>query len=206
MQRAVLTLAFAGSLALSACALTQSGQESRNDTVSDDSYPETASTSTSVSELARTACRDEIVRRWHVDRARVRTSSRSTNWEGETLVDWQVDNGGAGYCRVDAKGNVNEFKVERDQGDSNGDFDDDDFNRYPSDTGGLDSREVRSSQIQACRDEVIRRFDVRPSEVGTTAGELDDRQMAYIEWKIQGGRSGTCLVDSDDTVVRFRTR
>jgi hypothetical protein len=202
MHRPALTLAFAGLLAVSACALPQSGQQSGDDTVYDDRYPETASTD--VSDMARSACRNEIVRQWHVDRSRIRTTSRSTNWEGETLVNWEVDNGGAGYCRVDAKGNVSEFKVERDQADSNGDFGDDD--RYPGDISGSDSREVRSSQIQACRDEVIRRFDVRPSEVGTSAGELDDRQMAYIEWNIQSGRSGTCLVDSDDTVVRFRTR
>lgn len=201
MHRPALTLAFAGMLVISGCAMTQSGQD-QPEPVYDDDYPETGSTS--VTEIARTACRDEIVRRWNISRDRVRTTSRSTNWEGESLVNWEISNGGAGYCRVDAKGNVSELKVESDQNDSIGDFDDDDFDRNPDDD--FNSREVRSSQIQACRDEVVRRFDARPSDVGTSAGELDDRQMAYIEWHIENGRSGTCLVDSDDTVVRFRTR
>ncbi|HET8622382.1 MAG TPA: hypothetical protein VFM14_02350 [Gemmatimonadales bacterium] len=203
MFRPALSLVIAGSIAVSGCALMQSGQ-SQPDPVYDDEYPETSSTS--VSEIARNACRDEIVQRWNVPRNRVRTTSRSTNWEGESLVNWEIDNGGAGYCRVDAKGNVSELKVERDQNDRIGDFDDDDFDRYPADDDGFDSREVRSSQIQACREEVVRRFDVRPSQIGTSAGQLDDRQMAYIEWNIEDGRSGTCLVDRDDTVVQFRTR
>lgn len=203
MHRPALSLAMAGMLALSACALTQSGQN-QPEPVYDDDYPETSSTS--LSEMARNACRNEIAQRWNISRDRVRTTSRSTNYEGESLVNWEIDNGGAGYCRVDAKGNVSELKVERDQDGGLGDLnDDDDFDRYPDDDG-LDSREVRTSQIQACREEVVRRFDVRPSQVGTSAGELDDRQMAYIEWNIEDGRSGTCLVDNDDTVVRFRTR
>jgi hypothetical protein len=203
MHRPALSLAMAGMLALSACALTQSGQN-QPEPVYDDDYPETSSTS--LSEMARNACRNEIAQRWNISRDRVRTTSRSTNYEGESLVNWEIDNGGAGYCRVDAKGNVSELKVERDQDGGLGDpNDNDDFDRYPDDDG-LDSREVRTSQIQACREEVVRRFDVRPSQVGTSAGELDDRQMAYIEWNIEDGRSGTCLVDNDDTVVRFRTR
>ena len=203
MHRPALSLAMAGMLALSACALTQSGQN-QPEPVYDDDYPETSSTS--LSEMARNACRNEIAQRWNISRDRVRTTSRSTNYEGESLVNWEIDNGGAGYCRVDAKGNVSELKVERDQDGGLGDLnDDDDFDRY-TDDDGLDSREVRTSQIQACREEVVRRFDVRPSQVGTSAGELDDRQMAYIEWNIEDGRSGTCLVDNDDTVVRFRTR
>jgi hypothetical protein len=30
--------------------------------------------------------------------------------------------------------------------------------------------------------------------------------MAYIEWNVRNGQSGTCLVDDQDVVVRFRSR
>ena len=179
MHRPALTLAFAGMLVISGCAMTQSGQD-QPEPVYDDDYPETGSTS--VTEIARTACRDEIVRRWNISRDRVRTTSRSTNWEGESLVNWEISNGGAGYCRVDAKGNVSELKVESDQNDSIGDFDDDDFDRNPDDD--FNSREVRSSQIQACRDEVVRRFDAR------TSGPARASWMT-ARWPISSGTSKT---------------
>jgi hypothetical protein len=203
MHRPVMSLAFAGMLALSACGILQSGQQSEPQPDYDDpgGYQDTGyGTSSGV---AQTACRDEIVRRWHVPEARVRTTSRSTNSDGESLVNWEIQDGGAGYCRVDTNGNVSELRVEesRDQRSSDGSFD-----NFPDDNDNLDSREVRSSQVRACRDEVVRRLDVRPSEVGTSAGELDDRNMAYIEWNVRNGQSGTCLVDDQDVVVRFRSR
>lgn len=203
MHRPVMSLAFAGMLALSACGVLQSGQQSEPQPDYDDpgGYQDTGyGTSSGV---AQTACRDEIVRRWHVPEARVRTTGRSTNSDGESLVNWEIQDGGAGYCRVDSNGNVSELRVEesRDQRSSDGSFD-----NFPDDNDNVDSREVRSSQVRACRDEVVRRLDVRPSEVGTSAGELDDRNMAYIEWNVRNGQSGTCLVDDQDVVVRFRSR
>jgi hypothetical protein len=201
-----MSLALSGILALSACGILQSGQQSEPEPEYRDpgAYEDTGyGTSSSV---AQTACRDEIVRRWHVPESRVRTTGRSTNADGESLVNWEIENGGAGYCRVDANGNISELRVEekRDQrdGDYNDDFPD---NNFPDDNAST-SREVRSSQIRACREEVVRHYDVRPSEVGTTAGELDDRDMAYIEWNVESGQRGSCLVDDQDVVVRFRTR
>ena len=213
MHRPAMTLAFAGVLALSACGVLQTGQaEPEPDPDYDDpgSYQDTGYGSSS--RVAQTACRDEIVRRWHVPEARVRTTGRSTNSDGESLVNWEIENGGAGYCRVDVNGNVSELRVEenRDQRagdggfDDNDDVDNDDLDNDDDDVIG--TREVRSSQVRACREEVVRRLDVRPSEVGMNAGELDDRNMAYIEWNVRDGQAGSCLVDDQDVVVRFRRR
>ncbi|MGH7518237.1 MAG: hypothetical protein ACREOC_12345 [Gemmatimonadales bacterium] len=154
----------------------------------------------SATRVAETACRDQIVRRWRVPESRVRTTGRSTNADGESLVNWEIQDGGAGYCRVDVNGNVSALEVERtrDGRTGDGDFDDD--------NDDFGSREVRSSQLRACRDEVVRRLDVRPSDVGMNAGELDDRRMAYIEWTLNNGRAGSCLVDDENVVVRFRSR
>ncbi len=180
----------------SGCGVLQSGQRTEPEPDYDDpgGYQETGYGG--APRVAQTACRDEIVRRWRVPESRVRTTGRSTNADGESLVNWEIQDGGAGYCRVDVNGNVSALEVERSRDDRSGGFDDDEF----------DSREVRSSQIRACRDEVVRRLDVRPSEVGMSAGELDDRQMAYIEWNLNNGRAGSCLVDDQDVVVRFRSR
>ena len=207
MYRPVMLLAFSGVIALSACGVLQSGQQSEPEPEYRDpgGYEDTGYGSSS--SVAQTACRDEIVRRWHVPESRVRPTGRSTNADGESLVNWQIENGGAGYCRVDANGNISELRVEqnRDGGtvDSN---DNDDFPDSNFPDNNTNSREVRSSQIRACREEVVRHYDVRPSDVGTTAGELDDRDMAYIEWNVQSGQRGSCLVDDQDVVVRFRTR
>lgn len=207
MHRPAIALAFAGMLAVSACGVLQSGQQNEPEPDYDDpgGYQETGYGS--ASGVAQTACRDEIVRRWRVPESRVRTTGRSTNADGESLVNWEIQDGGAGFCRVDVNGNVSELKVERTRNGRADDFDDDgDFGDFDDDNDDFDSREVRSSQIRACRAEVVRRFDVRPSEVGVSTGQLDDRQMAYIEWNLDNGRSGTCLVDEDDVVVRFRSR
>jgi hypothetical protein len=204
MHRPVMSLAFTGMLALSACGVLQSGQQSEPEPDYDDpgSYQDTGyGTSSGV---AQSACRNEIVRRWHVPESRVRTTGRSTNADGESLVNWEIQDGGAGYCRVDANGNVSELKVEENRDQRTGD--DDNFGNFPNDNDDFDSREVRSSQVRACREEVVRRLDVRPSDVGMSAGELDDRNMAFIEWNVRGGRAGSCLVDDQDVVVRFRTR
>jgi len=207
MQRPVMSLAFAGVLAVSACAV-QNGQQSEPMPDSDGSYEDAGHAS--AGSVAQTACRDEIVRRWHVPESRVRTTGRSTNADGESLVNWEIENGGAGYCRVDVNGNISELSVEENRDDPAGDSGNDSYNDAvfddSNDKDALGSREVRSSQVQACRDEVVRRFDVRPSEVGVSAGELDDRGMAYIEWNLRSGESGTCLVDDQSVLVRFRSR
>jgi hypothetical protein len=209
MHRPAMTLAFAGVLALSACGVLQTGQqaEPEPDPDYDDpgSYQDTGYGSSS--RVAQTACRDEIVRRWHVPEARVRTTGRSTNADGESLVNWEIQDGGAGYCRVDANGNVSELRVEENRDQRAGE---DDLDNFPDDNDDDDdvigTREVRSSQVRACREEVVRRLDIRPSEVGMNAGELDDRNMAYIEWNARDGQAGSCLVDDQDVVVRFRSR
>jgi hypothetical protein len=205
MYRPVVTLAFAGILAVSGCGVLQSGQRTEPEPDYDDpgDYQDTGYGS--ATRVAQAACRDAIVRRWRVPESRVRTTGRSTNADGESLVNWEIQDGGAGYCRVDVNGEVSALEVERNRDGRPGDFDDDgDVGDFDDDDFG--SREVRSSQIRACRDEVVRRLGVRPSEVGMNAGELDDRQMAYIEWNLNNGRAGTCLVDNEDVVVRFRSR
>jgi hypothetical protein len=206
MYRSFMTLAVAGMLALPACGVMQSGQQNEPEPEYDDpggGYQDTGYGS--ASRVAQSACRDEIVRRWHVPESRVRTTGRSTNADGESLVNWEIEDGGAGYCRVDRNGNVSELRVEEDRDQRSGD--DDGVGTFSDDdSDDFDSREVHASQLRACREEVVRRLDVRPSDVGLSAGELDDRNMAYIEWNVPNGRSGTCLVDDQDAVVRFRSR
>ena len=206
MFRPVVTLAFLGTLAVSGCGVLQSGQRTEPEPDYDDpgGYQDTGYGS--ATRVAQTACRDAIVRRWRVPESRVRTTGRSTNADGESLVNWEIQDGGAGYCRVDVNGEVSALEVERSRDERSGGFDDDEFDNYPDDNDDFGSREVRSSQLRACRDEVVRRLGVRPSEVGMSAGELDDRQMAYIEWNLNNGRVGSCLVDNEDVVVRFRSR
>ena len=205
MYGAVVTLAFAGMLAVSGCGVLQSGQRTEPEPDYDDpgDYQDTGYGS--ASRVAQTACRDEIVRRWRVPESRVRTTGRSSNADGESLVNWEIQDGGAGYCRVGVNGNVSALEVERTRDGRTGD-NDGNFGDFDDGNDDFGSREVRSSQIRACRDEVVRRLGVRPSEIGMNAGELDDRQMAYIEWNLNNGRAGSCLVDDEDVVVRFMSR
>jgi hypothetical protein len=205
MYRPVISLAAAGLLALGACSAFQGSRaEPAPDYDDPGDYEESGYGSSS--RVAETACRDEIVRRWRVPESRVRTTSRSTNTDGESLVNWEIQNGGAGYCRIDENGNVSQLEVERTRDEGGGSYDDGAFGDFDDDDDGLGTREVRSSQVRACREEVVQRLDVRPSEVGMSTGELDDRNMAYIEWNLRDGRTGSCLVDDRDMVVRFRSR
>ncbi|MGH7630020.1 MAG: hypothetical protein ACREOF_11705, partial [Gemmatimonadales bacterium] len=66
------------------------------------------------SQLALDACRAEIARRWRVPQARVRATSRAHDSSDRTdLVNWDVDTGASGYCRVDSRGTVLSVETER---------------------------------------------------------------------------------------------
>ena len=201
MYRPLFALAAAGLIAVSGCGVLQTGQQ--NEPYPDDpgTYRDTGFGQ--VSQTAIRACKTEIVGRWRMPESRVHTSGRSTNPDGESLVNWEIDGGGSGYCRVAANGDVTEIEVERNRDQRNDDYG---TNPFPSDTEDTGTREVRSSQVSACREMVVRQYDVRPSEVGLSAGEVDDRGMAFIEWTLRNGTNGSCLVDDQGVVVSFRSR
>ena len=201
MYRPLLALAAAGLIAVSGCGVLQTGQQ--NEPYPDDpgTYRDTGYGQ--VSQTAIRACKTEIVGRWRMPESRVHTSGRSTNPDGESLVNWEIDGGGSGYCRVAANGDVTEIEVERNRDQRNDDYG---TNPFPSDTEDTSTREVRASQVSACREMVVRQYDVRPSEVGLSAGEVDDRGMAFIEWTLRNGTNGSCLVDDQGVVVSFRSR
>jgi hypothetical protein len=201
MYRPLFALAAAGLIAVSGCGVLQTGQQ--NEPYPDDpgTYRDTGYGQ--VSQTAIRACKTEIVGRWRMPESRVHTSGRSTNPDGESLVNWEIDGGGSGYCRVAANGDVSEIEVERNRDQRNDDYG---TNPFPSDTEDTGTREVRGSQVSACREMVVRQYDVRPSEVGLSAGEVDDRGMAFIEWTLRNGTNGSCLVDDQGVVVSFRSR
>jgi hypothetical protein len=201
MYRPLFALAAAGLIAVSGCGVLQTGQQ--NEPYPDDpgTYRDTGYGQ--VSQTAIRACKTEIVGRWRMPESRVHTSGRSTNPDGESLVNWEIDGGGSGYCRVAANGDVTEIEVERNRDQRNDDYG---TNPFPSDTEDTGTREVRASQVSACREMVVRQYDVRPSEVGLSAGEVDDRGMAFIEWTLRNGTNGSCLVDDQGVVVSFRSR
>lgn len=204
MYRPFFTFALAGLLALPGCGVLQTGQRSEPEPDYDDpgSYRDTGYGQ--VSQAAIIACRDEIVGRWRMPESRVHTSGRSTTTGGESLVNWEIDGGGSGYCRVDTNNDVLEIEVERNR-DQRDDVRYGGTTPFPDDSDAV-SREVRPGQVRACRDQVVRRYDVRPSEVGLSAGEVDDRGMAFIEWTLADGSKGSCLVDEQNVVVSFRSR
>jgi hypothetical protein len=69
------------------------------------------------SQLAFEACRSEIAKRWRVSETKVRTSTRAHDArEGIDLVNWEVQSGAAGYCRVDSRGSVLNVETERSPG------------------------------------------------------------------------------------------
>lgn len=203
MYRPLLALAVAGLVSVSGCGVLQTGQRNEPEPDYDDpgTYRDTGYGQ--VSQTAIRACKNEIVGRWRMPESRVHTSGRSTNADGESLVNWEIDGGGSGYCRVAPNGDVTDIEVERNRDQRNDDYG---TNPFPSDTGMVGSREVRASQVRACRDMVVRQYGVRPSEVGLSAGEVDDRGMAFIEWTLNNGNNGSCLVDEQSVVVSFRSR
>lgn len=205
MQRRLFTLATAGLLSVTACGVLQSGQSNEPEPDYDDpgAYRDTGYNR--VSRTAILACKNEIVGRWRMPESRVHTSGRSTGSGGESLVNWEIDGGGSGYCRVAANGDVTEVEIERSR-DQRDDTDYGTRDPFPGDGDDVISREVRPDQVRACRDMVVRQYDVRPSEVGLSAGEVDDRGMAFIEWTLSNGSNGSCLVDEQAVVVSFRAR
>jgi hypothetical protein len=204
MNRPLFALAVAGLVSVSGCGLLQTGQRNEPEPDYDDpgGYRDTGSAR--VNQTAIRACKNEIVGRWRMPESRVHTSGRSTNADGESLVNWEIDGGGSGYCRVASNGDVTDIEVEqnRDQRADDGYGTD----PFPRDTEDVGSREVRPAQVRACRDMVVRQYNARASDVGLSAGEVDDRGMAFIEWTLNNGTNGSCLVDEQSVVVSFRSR
>jgi hypothetical protein len=170
------------------------------------------------SQLALDACRTEIARRWRVPETRVRTSSRAHDASDRTdLVNWDIDTGAAGSCRVDSRGTVLNVETERmpqprrevasdpqpaaappptDPSPRSADPADSDAEAEPP--------RVTDEQLEACRATVVRETGARPDEVGLSAGTPDDRGTVLIDWSLGTGHEGTCLVDSSTAVVQFR--
>ncbi len=171
------------------------------------------------SQLALDACRTEIARRWRVPETRVRTSSRAHDASGRTdLVNWDIDTGAAGSCRVDSRGSVLNVETERapqprpevarEPQPPAAVPPRTDPSPRPADPADPDAEAeppgVTREQLDACRGTVVRETGARPHEVGLSAGTPDDRGTVLIDWSLGTGREGTCLVDSGAAVVQFR--
>ena len=171
------------------------------------------------SQLALDACRREIARRWRVPETRVRTSSRAHDASDRTdLVNWDIDAGAAGSCRVDSRGTVLNVETERAPQPRP------EVAREPQPAAALPPRtdpsprpadpadpdadaeppRVTREQLDACRVTVVRETGARADEVGLSAGTPDDRGTVLVDWSLGTGHEGTCLVDSSAAVVQFR--
>lgn len=169
------------------------------------------------SQLAFDACRGAVARRWRVSETKVRTSTRAHDArEGIDLVNWEVQNGGSGYCRVDSRGTVLNLETERSPTPpavasqppapkpveptppvpSNADA--------AAEGEDTEPPQAKRQQLDACRDTVVREMRAKPDDVGLSAGTPDERGTVLIDWSLGGGGEGTCLVDATSTVVQFR--
>ncbi len=171
------------------------------------------------SQLAFEACRREIARRWQVSETRVRISTRAHDADtGIDLVNWEVQAGAAGYCRVDERGAVLNVETERSPAPSPSPRELAQDPAPPAEPAprepparpadpldpDAEPREVHPKQLEACRNAVVRETGARPDEVGLSAGAPDERGVVLIDWSLGNGRDGTCLVDSGNAVVQFR--
>ncbi len=179
------------------------------------------------SQLALDACRAEIVRRWRVPETRVRATSRPHDSSDRAdLVNWDIDTGASGFCRVDSRGTVLNVEIERSPAPRPGVAAQppaapvpapapaprprNDAPSRPADPAdaGTDADpeppRVAREQLDACRNAVVRETGARPDDVGLSAGTPDERGTVLIEWSLGTGREGTCLVDSTAAVVQFR--
>ncbi len=169
------------------------------------------------SQLALDACRAQVARRWRLPETRVRTSSRAHDSSDRTdLVNWDIESGAAGYCRVDPRGTVLNVETERapqPRPDVAREPPPEPRNDPPArppdpaDVGAPDDDEpprVAREQLDACRGAVVREIGARPDEVGLSAGTPDEHGTVLIDWSLGSGREGTCVVDSSATVVQFR--
>jgi hypothetical protein len=168
------------------------------------------------SQLALDACRAEIARRWRVPERDVRTSSRAHDSSDRTdLVNWDVGTSAGGFCRVDARGTVLNVVTERSPAPPP------DVaaqptpapvppapRPVPAEPADPDAEpepaQVARTQLEACRNTVVRELSARPDDVGLSAGTPDERGTVLIDWSLGTGGNGTCLVDSSNTVVQFR--
>ena len=214
-------------LALPACGklkvvpVPEPGDEEAQEAKAPTARPVAESETRWASQLAFEACRSQIAKRMRVSETKVRTSTRARDArEDVDLVNWEVQGGGAGYCRVDARGTVLNVETERSgpaqpavaqqpapprepapapaqqprEADASG----------GSDDGEPEPPQVKRQQLDACRSAVIREMGAKADDVGLSAGTPDERGTVLIDWSLGSGREGTCLVDSGAIVVQFR--
>ena len=216
-------------LALPACgklkvvSVPAPGDEEAQEAKAPTARPVSESETRWASQLAFEACRSEIAKRMRVSETKVRTSTRAREArEDVDLVNWEVQGGAAGYCRVDSGGTVLNVETERSgpprpavaqqptsprdpapapapvrqprEGDAGEGTED----------GEPELPQVKRQQLDACRSAVIREMGARPDDVGLSAGTPDERGTVLIDWSLGSGREGTCLVDSGAIVVQFR--
>ena len=135
------------------------------------------------------ACRDEVSRRLNIDSRDVQTTIRGGS--GMKSIDWNMRGGDQrrGSCQVNRNLRVVNFDQYVGGGYSGA-------GQYPGGQGNNDFERV-------CRDEVVRRLNVRNRDVQTRF-EGGDR-IKTIQWNVEEGdrRRGSCQVNRNFQVVNF---
>ena len=202
---------------LKVVSVPEPGEEATREAEPPTARPVAESGATWASQLAFESCRSEIARRWRVSETRVRTSTRAHDArEGVDMVNWEVQGGAAGYCRVDARGTVLNVETERSPTQpppvATQPPAPEPPPAAPAETGNdsdpsaddAEPPQVKRQQLEACRSTVVREMGAKPDDVGLSAGAPDERGTVLIDWSLGTGREGTCLVDASWTVVQFR--
>jgi hypothetical protein len=200
----VTALALAGPVAftLSACAALRGNQ---NDT----GYGNSSSS-------LNQACHDEVLRRYGDLRSSdvsTRGTSNSNN-SYDTRVDWRTNSGGAGSCMVSSSGSITGFREDRSPY-ANGNYSSSDQGGWTnnsgygnngdnSNTGYSSSSELTRSQLEACRNQVMKEYQgLAAGDVRVNVQATDERQTSAINWSTNRGDSGTCIVNRKMEIATF---
>jgi hypothetical protein len=195
-------LALAGPLAftLSACAAFRSGQSQ------DTGYGNSGSFDR--------ACHDEVLRRYGDIRASDVSTRRANNTNYETRVDWRTTSGGAGSCVVGSDGTIVGFREDRSPY-ANGNYSSNqggwtNDTGYGTTTSGnvnggySSSSEITRSQVEACRNQVLKMFQgLSASDVQVSIQTTDERQTSAVNWRTPQGDYGDCIVNRNMEIAAF---
>jgi hypothetical protein len=140
------------------------------------------------------ACGDLVARQYDTSARNVDTRSSGRDADGNALVEWSLRFGPKGTCVVSDRDRVLRFETA-------GTGDD----RVSS--GGAETGEAPSSmQVQVCRLEVSKRYDVPSDDVEFRGGSRYPDGGAVVRWATRRGDEGSCEMDKGAEVLRVTRR
>jgi hypothetical protein len=151
------------------------------------------------------ACSDVVARQYDTSIRNVDTRSNGRDADGNALIEWSLRDGPHATCVVNGSDRVLRFDTGSGSGSDRYGTSGTRDNGYPS--SGSETGEAPSNmQLQVCRIEVAKRYDVQADDVNASGGSRYTDGGAVVNWTTRRGDEGSCEMSKNAEVLRINRR